>query len=158
MQIKLAAALIALTLSACTSFGPTSEPNYVANATTALPPGAGTVEMIGPGLWAPDANGFAGIMQQAQPVQGSLVISSNGIYFQQWVKPEERYDTIAAIQYTDIAEVRKDEFGRNLRVVLKRKDLSVVSFSFVGAKHQLVDLEKTSQAFDLVSTAIDGGT
>lgn len=150
--------LLLLFLAGCTSFGPTAEPGYLARTSSALPPGVGEIQMSGPGLWAPGANGFSGLMQQAQPVQGSLVISAKGVYFQQWIKAEGRYDTIAAIPYTEISAVRKEEFGRNLRVILKRKDLSVVSFSFIGEKHQLVDLAKTAKAFDLVNSAVGGGT
>jgi hypothetical protein len=144
----------ALLLAGCNAYGPTKEPNYQVESSAALPTGAGTVEMSGPGLWAPNANGFAGLMQQPPPLTGSLLVTSNGVYFQQWLKAENRYDTMGAVKYSDIDSVRREDFGRNVRVVIKKRDLSVVSLSFMDKQRQLVDLTKTDDAYARISAHV----
>ncbi len=145
-----------LTLTGASAYGPVREPNYIGLATAALPPDSGEVLMFGRGYWAPDANGFTDIRSQPTPMLGLLLITTKGIYFQQWLKPESRYDTMGRILFSEMDSVRIAEFGRSLRVVLKKKDLSATSFAYSGQKGEFVDKEKTRQAFDAVRSHTEG--
>jgi hypothetical protein len=141
-------------LTGCSAYGPTRESSYLASASSALPAESGEVLMSGPGLWAPFANGFANITSQPQPLQGSILVTSEGIYFQQWIEPESRYDTMEAIRFSDVDSVRIEEWALNLRVVVKENDLSVTSFSYMGDRHERVDKEKTRKALDALEAQL----
>lgn len=136
-----------IALTGFNSFGPVKESNYQALATAQLPSDAGEVVMTGPGAWAVNANGFADIRSQPIPLLGSLLLTKNGIYFQQWIEPENRYDTMLLILHRDIASLRVEEYGRGVRVVVKKKDLSVTSISYMSGPAGNIDQEKTRQAF-----------
>ena len=112
--------------------------------------------MAGPGAWAVNANGFADIRSQATPLLGSLLITKTGIYFQQWIEPENRYDTMLFILHRDIESLRTAEFGRSVRVVVKKKDLSVTSISFMNGPGGTIDQEKTMQALDVLKAQLSG--
>lgn len=143
-----------LGLTGFNSFGPVKDPNYQTLATAQLPSDAGDVIMAGAGAWAVNANGFSDIRSQPIPLLGSLLITKNGLYFQQWIEPEERYDTMLLIQHHDIASLRIEEFGRSVRVVVKKKDLSVTSISYMTGPAGVVDQEKTKQALERLRTQL----
>lgn len=144
--------LIALT--GFSSFGPVTEANYQALAAAQLPPDAGEVLMSGPGMWAINANGFSDIRSQSIPLLGSLLLTKNGIYFQQWIEPEKRYDTMLLILSKDIASVRSEDLGRSTRIVLKKTDLSVTSIAYMSGPAGAIDKARTKQAFDVVSAQV----
>ena len=143
-----------IALTGFNSFGPVKEPNYQALATAQLPSDAGEVIMFGSGMWAVNANGFADIRSQPLPLLGSLLITKNGIYFQQWIEPENRYDTMLFILHRDIASLRTEEYGRSVRVVVKKKDLSVTSISFMTGPAGMIDQEKTRTMLDAIKAQL----
>ena len=151
----LAIALVSfIALTGFNSFGPVKESNYQALATAQLPSDAGEVIMSGPGAWAINANGFADIRSQSTPLLGSLLLTKNGLYFQQWIEPENRYDTMLLILHRDIASLRTEEFGRSVRVVVKKKDLSVTSISYMSGSGGAIDQERTRQALELLKAQL----
>lgn len=152
-----ALALVSLfALTGFNSFGPVKESNYQAQAATQLPPDAGEIIMSGPGVWVVDANGFSDIRSQAAGFLGSLLMTKNGLYFQQWIEPENRYDTMLFILHRDIASLRIQEFGRSVRVVVKKKDLSVTSISFMTGPAGMIDQEKTRKSLDMLKAQLSG--
>lgn len=143
-----------LGLTGFSSFGPVKEANYQALATAQLPSDAGDVIMAGPGAWAVNANGFSDIRSQPIPLLGSLLITNNGLYFQQWIEPEERYDTMLLIRHRDIASLRIEEFGRSVRVVIKKKDLSVTSISYMTGPAGSIDQQKTYETLKILQDTL----
>lgn len=141
-------------LTGFNSFGPVKESNYQALAAAQLPSDAGEVVMAGPGTWDANMNGFAQVLARTSTLSGSLVITKNGVYFQQWIEPENRYDTMLFILHRDIASLRTSEFGRSVVVVVKKKDLSVTSISFMTGPAGMIDKDRTRQAFEVLKAQL----
>lgn len=135
-------------LTGFNSFGPINQAEYAALARVELPIDAGQVLFAEPGAWTVNANGFADIRSQQSPMLGLLLLTSNGIYFQQWIEGEGRYDTMLAISVRDIASIRNENFGRSVRIVVKKKDLTVTSLSVMGGAGAMVDGDKTHRLFE----------
>lgn len=143
-----------LLLTGFNAYGPVNQADFKDLAAAQLPSEAGPALVTAPGMWAINANGFADIRGQPTPLQGILVLTDKGIYFQQWIEDEQRYDTMLSLSLRDVAKVREETFGRSLRIVVKKTDLTVVSLSVVSGSGGMIDRDKTHALFELLRTKI----
>ncbi|SDR10685.1 hypothetical protein [Pseudoxanthomonas sp. CF125] len=141
-------------LTGLNSFGPVNQGNYQQLAEAQLPTDAGQVLASEPGAWANNANGFADIRSQQAPLLGVLLITTKGIYFQQWLEAEQRYDTMLTVSLRDITAIREEKFGRSVRIVFKKSDLTVTSLSVMTGSGGVIDRDKTHVWFELLRTRI----
>lgn len=144
-------------LTGFNSFGPVSEGNYQQLAQAQLPSDAGAMLASEPGAWAINANGFADIRSQQAPLLGVLLITTSGIYFQQWLESEQRYDTMLTISLRDITAIREETFGRSVRIVVKKRDHTVTSLSVMSGAGGVIDRDRTHIWFELLRTKIGPG-
>ena len=146
-----------LLLTGFNSFGPVDQSNFRELAKAQLPADAGEVVASEPGLWAVNANGFTDVRSQQTPLLGLLVVTTRAVYFQQWLDSEQRYDTMLMISLGDVVAVREESFGRSVRIVLKKSDLSVTSLSVVRGSGGMVDTDKTHAWFELLRKRVGAG-
>ena len=152
--------LIGISLTLLTgfnSFGPINQSEYKDQAKAQLPVDAGHILVLEPGAWAINANGFTDIRSQQTPLLGVLLVTTKAIYFQQWIEAEQRYDTMLSISLRDIATIREETFGRSVRIVVKKTDLTVTSLSVMSGSGGAIDREKTHEWLELLRTKIGAG-
>lgn len=152
--------LLFFTLVGCAAMGPVSSPEFPALVNNAISTSEGKVQIFGSGNWYPNSIGFSDMRSNLFAFQptfprffvGVIAITDTSLLFLQWNQPEERYEIVKRIPYSEILSISLDSYGLNSQLVVRKKDLSIgVSFdSFDFSKGPLVDKGKVEAAFVLL--------
>jgi hypothetical protein len=153
--LLLAHVLLLSALVSCAAIGPISSPEFPTLVNNAIPASEGKVQIFGAGNWFPNLLGFTGVRSfllapPAESIPGVFVITDTSLLFLQWHQPEERFEVVKRLLYSEILSVSLDSYGLNRRLVVRKKDLSFDTFDFTKGNGTLVDTEKVEAAFALL--------
>jgi len=147
--------LLLLMIASCASIGHVSSPEFPQLVAKGVPKGDGEIHFFGQGEWHPNTRGFTperdsfDILPTAV-LPGVLVITSTSLLFEQWEDRAQRFDVVKRIPFLEISEVSLDSYGRNRRLVVRKKDLSFDTFSFTSAGGIFVESSKVEEAYQFL--------
>lgn len=138
-------------ITGCSAIGPVNSVDFPQLVAKAVPTTDGEICFYGSGNWHPNTRGFTALRslllaRPADPIPGVLVVTNDTVLFQQWDDEIKAFDIIKRLPFSELTSVSLDDYGRNRRIVLRKKDLSYESFDFTEASGNFIDATKTEEA------------